>query len=227
MKSASTIGRSTQNNETLSSSPDVTVIIVNWNLQEYLRKCIESVQRHSGRLDVEIIVVDNASSDGSVKMVEREFPGVTLLSNTENAGFSQANNQAIEVARGRYYFLLNNDTLLNDGSLPSLVEFMDVHAKAGICGPRVINEDKTLQVRSKGRYPSILTVMGHFFLPEAWQQRSDIPLGFYEFRDKMDARPVDWVSGCALLVRREAVDSVVSLTPKCSCTARMSIGVSA
>lgn len=197
-----------------SVSPDVSIIIVNWNLKDFLRRCLESVRRFSDGLVVETIVVDNASHDGSVQMIKEEFPEVVLIRNSKNVGFSRANNMAMEVATGRYFFLLNNDTLIFEGSLSSLVKFMDEHPDVGICGPRVINEDGTVQIRSKGCYPSIARALGHFFLPSGWQHCGTRPLGFYEQKDWMDARPMDWVSGCALLARRQAVDSVGFLDAK-------------
>jgi hypothetical protein len=194
--------------ETASSTPDVSVIVVNWNLKEFLEGCLDSIEAFRGSLDVEVIVVDNASADGSQQMVKSRFPGVKLIENSDNAGFSRANNQAIDLAAGRYFFLLNNDALLFEHSLPRLVEFMDSHPRVGICGPRVVNEDMTLQIRSKGRYPSVGTALGHFFLPASLQQHGQRPRGFYEFKDDLQSRPVDWVSGCALMARREAVAQV-------------------
>ena len=192
----------------IPESPDVSVIIVNWNLKELLRDCLQSVRDYGGDLSLETIVVDNASSDGSPETIQREFPWVRLIQNQDNVGFSRANNAAIEIARGRYFFLLNNDALLREGTLYRLVGFMDSHPEAGICGPRVINEDGSLQVRSKGRYPSIRTAAAHFFLPSFWQHRGKRSLGFYDNRDSMETRQLDWVSGCALMVRREAVNVV-------------------
>lgn len=190
------------------SGPDVSIIIANWNLKDYLRSCLASLYESSGTVEIEAIVVDNASTDGSVEMVEAEFGQVKLLRNEENVGFSKANNLAMDIARGRYIFLLNNDTLLYEHSLSRLVRFMDDHADAGVCGPRIINEDGSLQVRSKGRYPSISTALGQFLLPASWRHRGLRPLGFYEHQDNMTSRQIDWVSGCALMVRREALDTV-------------------
>jgi len=188
--------------------PDISVIIVNWNLREYLRDCLLSLRRHRGGLELETIVVDNASSDGSAAMVEREFPEAMLIRNSENAGFSKANNQAMARARGRYLFLLNNDALVYEGTLPGLVGFMDSHPGAGACGPRIVNADGTLQVRSKGYYPNIRRAAAHFFLPARVRHRRSGSLGFYEFQDRMDQRTVDWLSGCALMVRRKTVEKV-------------------
>lgn len=157
---------------------------------------------------VEVIVVDNASTDGSQRMVAEEFPEAILLKNSSNLGFSKANNQAISIANGRYIFLLNSDARLYRDALPRLVEFMEQNPQVGICGPRVVNEDGTLQVRSKGRYPTIMTAIGHFFLPLSKQYRKDGLIAFYESRDWQENRQMDWVSGCALLVRRDAVEDV-------------------
>jgi GT2 family glycosyltransferase len=189
-------------------SPDVTVIIVNWNLKEHLEECLQSLRSYGVSLAIETIVVDNASTDGSAEMVETRFSEVLLIENSDNVGFSRANNQAMEVASGRYIFLLNNDTLLFEGSLQILIDYMDDNPGVGLCGPRVVNEDGSMQIRSKGRYPSIATALGHFFLPSSRQHRGQQPLGFYEHQDINKARSMDWVSGCALLVRREAIEAV-------------------
>ncbi|GBE57315.1 N-acetylglucosaminyl-diphospho-decaprenol L-rhamnosyltransferase [bacterium BMS3Abin01] len=188
--------------------PDVSIIIVNWNLGQVLRECLESVERHSGGLLTETIVVDNASRDGSPEMVESKFPGVKLLRNNENVGFSRANNQGMRVARGRYIFLLNSDAVVAADALSSLVAFMDENMELGVCGPRVVNVDGTLQVRARGRYPSIATAAGHFLLPRSWRQRVPLISGIYDDEDYAGPRMVDWLSGCALMARREAVESV-------------------
>ena len=192
----------------IRSSPDVSVIVVIWNLKELLGECLDSIRLSARDLDVETIVVDNASTDGSADMVASEYPWVTLIRNEDNLGFSRANNQAIDMARGRYIFLLNNDAVLQGDALADLVSFMDEHEQAGACGPRVVNADGTMQVRSKGRFPSISTALAHFFLPAGLQNAGGVPLGFYEHQDLIGARPMDWVSGCALMVRRRLVESV-------------------
>ncbi|MBI5870700.1 MAG: glycosyltransferase family 2 protein [Actinobacteria bacterium] len=200
--------RKAYNAHSSSSSPDVTVIIVNWNLKDELGACLESLNEYGGDLKIETIVVDNGSTDGSTEMIERDHPQVRLICNTENAGFSRANNQAMAVAGGRYYFLLNNDTLLYKGSLPRLVEFMENHDDVGICGPRVVNGDGTLQVRSKGSYPTIPRALGQYFLPAGMRHTASRSLGFYESKENIFPEPMDWISGCAMLVRRTAVERV-------------------
>jgi GT2 family glycosyltransferase len=202
-----------QEKQTSSFKPDVSVVVVNWNLKEYLRDCLNSLQQHSGDLTVETLVVDNGSTDGSIEMVKKEFPNVTLLCNAKNVGFSRASNQAIKKAGGRYLFLMNNDAILFKDALPRLVEFMDQNTDVGICGPKVINEDGTLQIYAKGYYPSLPRALGHFFLPPILH-RCFRSLGFYEFQESIISKPIDWLSGCAILARREAVESVGMLNEK-------------
>ncbi|MHB8168794.1 MAG: glycosyltransferase family 2 protein [Thermoleophilia bacterium] len=196
-----------------SGACDVSVIVVNWNLREMLRECLLSVRGGAGGLDVETLVVDNASEDGSAGMVARGFPEMQLIGNSVNLGFARANNQALPSCSGRYLLLLNNDAVLLDGALERLVGFMDTHPAAGVCGPRIENPDGTPQARTGGRFPSITTALGHFFLPAAWQQRAGRPLGFYRPADAPGG-PADWVSGAAMLVRREAAASVGPLDDK-------------
>lgn len=189
-------------------APDVSIIIVNWNLREFLKKCLESIRSRSDSLTVETIVVDNASDDGSIEMVEQDFPEVSTIINRENAGFARASNQGMKVARGRYIFLLNNDAVLPEEVLASLVEFMDAHPDTGICGPRVINSDGTLQINSKGFYPSIPRIAAQLILPGHIMHPGGRSLGLYEYKDDKKTREFDWLSGCALMARREAVGIV-------------------
>jgi hypothetical protein len=196
-----------EDNET-RHAPDVSFIIVNWNLRDFLRRCLESIRSQSGNLIVETIVVDNASDDGSTAMLEREFPEVLQIINEENTGFARASNQGMKEAGGRYIFLLNNDAELLEGALSSMTGFMDAHPDAGVCGPRVINSDGTLQVHSKGFYPSIPRIAGQLFLPGYVRHSGSRSLGLYEINDELRIREYDWLSGCALMVRRQALDEV-------------------
>jgi len=198
--------KSSQNKEDEDQhAPDVSVIVVNWNLRDYLRRCLKSILLQSGNLAVETIVVDNASDDGSISMLEQEFFEVSRIINRENVGFARASNQGMEKAEGRYLFLLNNDAELLEGALSSLVDYMDTHPDVGVCGPRVVNSDGTLQVHSKGFYPTISRMAGQLFLPRNLRHPAGRSLGLYEFNDDRTIREFDWLSGCALLVRREAV----------------------
>jgi GT2 family glycosyltransferase len=128
------------------SAIDISICIVNWNCRDLLRCCLESLRRQPPGIRSEVIVIDNASSDGAADMVERDFPDAILLRNQINLGFSRANNQAARLARGRNLFFLNNDTVVPPGALEELVDFADSHPNIGIIGPRLRDAEGTIQV---------------------------------------------------------------------------------
>lgn len=129
----------------VSEKMEVSIIIINYNTWHLLGPCIESIHEHCGGVDYEIIVVDNASSDGSLEKIRGRFPEVRLIANSENAGFARANNQGLEIAGGRRVFLLNADTLLIGPGLKSALDYMDREG-VSILGPRLVNADGSLQV---------------------------------------------------------------------------------
>jgi GT2 family glycosyltransferase len=185
---------------------DLSVVIVNWNTREMLADCLHSLYAGLGTLSAEVLVVDNASEDGSPEMVEQRFPQVVLIRNTENRGFAAANNQALARAQGRHVLLLNSDTLVLGDVIPASVAWMDAHPDQGLMGPRVLNTDRTLQITCSG-YPSLLNLglqaSGLTRLPGAFFDR-------YQMRrwDRRDTRAVDVVSGCCMFVRRAAMEKV-------------------
>lgn len=191
---------------------DIAVIIVNWNAREDLRVCLASLYAEpKPRLDCAVWVMDNASSDGSAAMVAAEFPMVRLCANTENLGFSKANNQVIAQTDSRYVFLLNSDAAIHSGALEALVTYADSHANAGILGPKVLNPDGTLQYSCR-RFPSLgagffrNTYLGRLF-PHNKFARDYLMTDFDHATDKA----VDWVSGCAMLIRRETIRKIGAL----------------
>ncbi|MBW2214930.1 MAG: glycosyltransferase family 2 protein, partial [Deltaproteobacteria bacterium] len=124
---------------------DVSIIVVAWNVRDLVYDCLKSTYEQTRDVDFEVIYVDNASVDGSLEMVRNEFPEARTIANSENLGFIKANNQAIEVARGRYVLLLNSDTLVLDGAIQKTVAFADQHPDAAVVGCKVLNRDRTLQ----------------------------------------------------------------------------------
>ena len=179
--------------------PDLSIIIVNWNTADLLGGCLRSI--YSTVLDAgwEVIVVDNASKDQSVPMVESAFPAVHMIRNSYNAGFARANNQGILISHGRYVLLLNSDTLVPAGALGSLMEFMDHHPEAGICAPRLLREDGTTQPFAFGDDPTpgylLRRALAYLFLGRSLHDWStDHPMR------------TDWVAGTCLMARRPAVD---------------------
>ena len=124
---------------------DISIIIVNWNTPKLLIDCLESIYHAEPRLTFEIIVIDNGSTDDSVSLVTARFPAVHLMLNDRNLGFATANNQGIEVAKGRYLVLLNSDTIVAPGALEELVHVADDHPEVGAIGPKLLNMDGSLQ----------------------------------------------------------------------------------
>ena len=125
---------------------DVSVVIPSYNTRDLMEQALRTVREAAVDLEVEIFVVDNASSDDSVEMVRTSFPSVKLICNERNVGFAAANNIAFEQATGRYVLLLNSDTVVRPDTLRTLVTFLDDHPKAAAAGCKILNPDGTLQI---------------------------------------------------------------------------------
>lgn len=190
---------------------DLSIVIVNWNTKAMLQECLASTLAGLGSLAAEILVVDNASTDGSPEMVERDFPAVHLIRNPDNRGFAAANNQAMAIARGRHILLLNSDTIVHGDVIPRSVAWLDARPEAGAMGCRVLNTDGTVQLTCS-RYPSLLNLL--LLLSGLWKLRRPralVPfLGRYHMTDwpRDSEREVEVVSGCYLLVRARVVAEV-------------------
>ena len=139
-------------------SMDISVVIVNWNTESILRDCLKSVYEQSKDISFEVIVIDNASTDGSVDMVKNNFSKVILIENKKNKGFAAANNQGIAKAKGRYILLLNSDTVILDNAIKKTVSFVDTHPAAAVTGCRVLNPDRSLQPTCF-MFPSVLNLL--------------------------------------------------------------------
>jgi len=185
---------------------DLSIIIVNWNTRDMLRSCLASIPSRTG-LQTEVIVIDNASADGSAAMVSEEFPEATLIQNKANLGFATATNQGLRVACGRHLLLLNSDTLVLGDVLADSVRYMDAHPDVGMMGCKVLNEDGTTQMTCS-LFPSfpnlLLQTLGLNRLERPrWLQR-------YQMLDwaRDDEREVEVISGCYLIARRTAVEQI-------------------
>ncbi|MBG6158977.1 GT2 family glycosyltransferase [Labrenzia sp. EL_159] len=186
---------------------DLSIVIVNWNTIDMLRDCLQSCYRNLERLDAEVVVIDNASSDGSADMVESEFPDAVLIRNSENRGFAAANNQGFTRSRGRHILLLNSDTVVHGDVLKETVQYLDAHPDIGVLACRVLNQDGTMQPNTS-QFPSLLNLI--ILSSGLWRFKS-VPF-FDRYRmlnwDRLDARDVDVVAGCYMAVRKSAMDEV-------------------
>ncbi len=183
---------------------DVSIVVVSYNVRELLARCLDSA---TGK-GYEVIVVDNASADGSAGMVRDRFPTVCLVENAENRGFAAANNQAFEQARGRYVLMLNPDAEAKPGAVDALVAFMDEHPKAGACGGQLLYGDGSFQ-HSAFRFPTLAQIFLDFF-PLNWRLTDSRLNGRYPRAWYMRGEPfqVDHPLGADLMVRREAAEQV-------------------
>jgi len=187
---------------------DVSIIVVAWNVRKLLYDCLKSVYDQTEGVDFEVIYVDNASEDGSVDMVKSEFPQVKIIENSQNEGFIKANNQAIQIAQGRYVLLLNSDTIVLDNAIEKIVKFADAHPEAGVVGCKVLNPDKTLQ-RNCFMYPSVLNM----FLSATYLYKI-FPKSRFFGRERMTwwdfdyASEVETICGSCSLVQKKAIEQV-------------------
>lgn len=145
---------------------DVSVIIVNYNTLELTKNTINSVIEKTEDLNYEIILVDNASTDGSVEFFEREYKNkIAFIKNSENLGFGRANNRGIETAKGKYIFLLNSDTLLINNAIKILFDFMEEHKEAGICGGNLYSQELKPTHSYRKKINSCLTEFNQYLNP--------------------------------------------------------------
>jgi len=182
---------------------DVSVIIVNYNTKELLQNCIQSVIEKTRDVHYEIIVVDNASIDGSTEMVKSLFPTVKLIIEKNNLGFGRANNIAAQIAEGNYLFLLNSDTLLINNAIKILVDFLDHNADAGICGGQLFNQNISLAT-SFQKLPSLIEEWKVCYAPFLLQKKQPV----YSSPAK-----VGFISGADLMIRKTLFDQLHGFDP--------------
>jgi N-acetylglucosaminyl-diphospho-decaprenol L-rhamnosyltransferase len=193
----------------MTAPPDVTAVVVSWNTVDLLDECLVSLRDHGSpgrRMDV--IVVDNSSSDGSAEMVRERWPDVRLVANTENVGFCRANNQAIALTGATYLLLINADARLTPGCLDHLLARMESDDRVGVVAPRLEYGDGRFQRWTAGRAPSLGSVASYLFLADRLDGRFPALAGTYLGHDTTVAFRPDWVSSACMLLRRAMVDDV-------------------
>lgn len=196
----------------INSSLDISILIVNFNARELVLACLKSVYETTRRHSFEIIVIDNHSTDGSAVEIRARFPQAILIENTENVGFARANNQGIAQSRGRYFLLLNPDSVVLPDAIDVLVDFMDREPEVGIAGPTLLDAQGTTR-RSFRAFPSprdeflqsvFLDRLASFFV---W----DIAL--LHAKKQRIGHSVDWITGACLIIRRQMTDRVGVFDP--------------
>ncbi len=182
---------------------DISVIIVNWNTKDLLKKCLASVYETIDFCKFEVIVVDNASSDGSAEMLAQGYTQVITIRNKENRGFGAANNQAFTIMKGKYALLLNTDTRLTPGAVNKLWEFAEENSRTAIVCGQLLNSDGSKQ-NSVASFPALLSLATNislleYILPEKYPSKR------YEHKEPIE---VDSAIGACMLVRKEAIIEV-------------------
>ena len=166
---------------------DLSIVIINFNGAAFILDCLESIYNSRCSASFEIIVVDNQSSDDSIKLLDAYDKPLVKIYNTFNYGFSYANNQAFEIANGTMVFMLNNDTILNETTLQKLMDYMKDKPKIGAVAPKLLNKDGTIQCPGSS--------LGH------WRFKSGIP------------KKVPFIAGAAVMIRKEVLDEIGGLDP--------------
>ena len=185
----------------------LSVVIVNYNVAFFLEQCLRSVYKAMQGIEGEVFVVDNHSVDNSVRMVREKFPQVKLIANTENTGFSKANNQALALATGQYVLLLNPDTVVEEDTFSTCIKFMDAHAEAGACGVRLIDGKGNYLPESKRGLPTPEVAFYKIFGLSSLFPRSK-RFGKYHlgYLSKDETNEIEVLSGAFMFMRKAALD---------------------
>jgi GT2 family glycosyltransferase len=178
----------------------VSIIIVNFNGADHTRTCIASLFRYHSREHLDVIVVDNHSSDGSVEILAKEFPDVRFIRMEENKGFGSANNAGVNLALCERLFFVNNDTIFIEETITALEKALRSDTKNGIVGPKLLNEDRTFQL-SYGTFPTIVSEY-------RMKQSMSAPTKHDPYGNEAAPREVDWVTGAAFMMDKAVYEAV-------------------
>jgi O-antigen biosynthesis protein len=187
---------------------ELSVIIVSFNVREFLRQCLHSVNKASTGIDCEVFVVDNNSIDGSGEMVKKEFPAINLILNDFNHGFSAANNQAIKKSQGNFILLLNPDTIIEQNTFSKCIGFMKEHPDAGAMGVRMVNGEGRYLPESKRALPTPRTAFFKSFGLSFLFPASPFFNRYYLVNiDNKQISRTEVISGAFMFIRKEALIS--------------------
>jgi O-antigen biosynthesis protein len=188
---------------------DLSIIIVNYNVKEFVENLLYSIDKARQNLSLEIFIVDNASDDGSVDIIKEKFPYVNLTANKSNIGFGAANNLALSKAEGKYLLLINPDTIVKEDTFVKMIDFFEKHPDAGVAGCKVLNSDGTLQLACRRSFPgpwtsfTKVTGLSRFFPKSRLFARYNLT-----YLDENKTLEVDAVSGSFMMMRRETYNKV-------------------
>lgn len=188
---------------------DLSIIIVNYNVKEFLKNLLHSIKKASQNISTEIIVIDNASDDGSIEMLREKFPEVKLISNEKNLGFGKANNIGLKLAKGKFILLINPDTLVSEDTFIKLIGFFETHPDAGMVGCKILNPDGTLQLACRRSFPgpwtsfTKVTGLSNLFPKSKLFARYNLT-----YLDENQTYEVDAISGSFMMMKKEVYEKV-------------------
>ena len=193
----------------LSPEIDVSIIIVNYNVEYFLEQCLNSVMLAAKNVNSEVIVVDNNSSDGSNEMLNAKFPKVQVIQNSENVGFSKANNQGIKLCKGKYVLLLNPDTVIDEQTLTKITERMNVDDQIGGLGVRMVDGKGVFLPESKRGLPTPLVAFYKIFgLSSIFKKSKRFGRYHLSYLDEFEENEIDILSGAFMFMRKEVLDKI-------------------
>ncbi|HEY7752021.1 MAG TPA: glycosyltransferase family 2 protein, partial [Ignavibacteriaceae bacterium] len=186
---------------------DLSIIIVNYNVKEFLQNLLHSIEKASSNISKEIIIVDNASEDGSVELIKQKFSSVNMIENKTNLGFGKANNQALKIAKGEYILLINPDTIVSEDTFHTLLNFFNSNPEAGLAGCKILNPDGTLQLACRRSFPgpwtSFCKVTG---LSNLFPNSKIFARYNLTYLDENLTYEVDAISGSFMMMRRDVYE---------------------
>lgn len=188
---------------------DVSVIMVNYNGGKLILEVLSALYQNTNNIDFEVILVDNASTDGSVAEVIKNFPQVKVIENADNLGFAKANNIAIRISSGRYVLLLNPDAIIQPDSIGIVKRFMDEHPSAGICGSKVLLPNGKLDVSCRRSFKTPATYFYKMIgLSRFFPKSKRFGRYYLSYLDENDTSEVDSVIGAFLMIRRDVIAQI-------------------
>jgi GT2 family glycosyltransferase len=188
---------------------DLSVIIVNYNVKEFLQNLLHSIEKASDKITKEVIVVDNASDDGSVKLIKNKFPSIHIIENKVNAGFGKANNQALELARGEYILLINPDAIVSEDTFDKMITFFKENPDAGLAGCKILNADGSLQLACRRSFPGPWTSFTKVTSLSSLLPESKLFARYnLTYLDENKTYEVDAISGSFMMMKKEVYQKV-------------------
>ncbi len=187
---------------------DLSIVIVTHNSSSPVEKCLRSLEEHPPSYEHEVVIVDNASSDGTPGLIRESFPWVRLIANADNRGYSKGVNQAFRESSGRYVLVLNPDIIVREDSIDALVRFMDSNPGAGVAGSKLVFPDGSVQPSCRSFYTLKALFLRRTFLGKVFPRARALREHLLTDYDHEEARKVDWIIGACMIVRREAAEEV-------------------